>query len=81
VVAAHGAELSNFIFAEIVAVVELHTSQMMVPIYYYLGKSMGREYQLWRGGGDHFEDSFSVVVEHRSLGLYLLPWMGRLIDI
>jgi hypothetical protein len=63
VVAAHGAGLSNLIFAENIAVVELHPSQMIIPTYYYLSKSMGHEHRLWRGNGDHFEDNFSVDIE------------------
>ncbi|MBE9538144.1 MAG: glycosyltransferase family 61 protein [Proteobacteria bacterium] len=60
VVAAHGAGLSNLIFAENIALVELHPGKMIIPNYYYLCKSLGHQYATWKGNGGHFEDNFSV---------------------
>ncbi|MBU1566748.1 MAG: glycosyltransferase family 61 protein [Proteobacteria bacterium] len=63
VVSAHGAGLSNLVFARDITVVELHPAQMMIPTYYYLCKSMGHNYAAWKGKHSHFEDNFSVDVD------------------
>jgi len=63
VVAAHGAGLSNLIFADDIDVIELHASAMVIPTYYYLSISLGHRYQYWKGFGRHFEDNFSVDVD------------------
>jgi capsular polysaccharide biosynthesis protein len=63
VVAAHGAGLANLIFAENITLVELHPAKMIIPTYYYLSKSLGHQYNMWKGNHGHFEDSFSVDIE------------------
>lgn len=62
VVAAHGAGLSNLVFAEDARVVELFPSRMTMPHYYFLSRAMGHRYRWWAGDRHHFDDGFEVDV-------------------
>jgi Capsular polysaccharide biosynthesis protein len=45
VVAPHGAGLTNLLFADHVAVIELHPAQAVFPHYYFLCQAMGHPYR------------------------------------
>jgi len=62
VVGAHGAGLSNIIFAEEIKVLELFPTEYVWPHFYFLSKSLGHTYQYWYGKGQSKNCNFIVDV-------------------
>jgi capsular polysaccharide biosynthesis protein len=60
VVAAHGAGLSNLIFAEQAGVVELFPTPYVLPYFYFVCKSCRHDYYYWCGTESHRDSNFKV---------------------
>ncbi|MCP5368080.1 MAG: glycosyltransferase family 61 protein [Hyphomicrobiales bacterium] len=63
VVGAHGAGLTNLLYARDVDVVELHAARILIPTYYFFSLTLGHRYAWWCADGDHFDADFAVDVD------------------
>jgi capsular polysaccharide biosynthesis protein len=63
VIGAHGAGLTNLLFAQGAKVLELFPQDNVVPHYYFLCKAMGHDYAFCLGNGNHRKANFRVDVE------------------
>jgi capsular polysaccharide biosynthesis protein len=70
VVGAHGAGLTNLLFARGAGVVELHPTRSIYPHYYLLCGALGHSYRYLCGDGMNRNSNFTVDV----------PALERLVD-
>ena len=63
IIGAHGSGLANMMFSKHLKVVELSPFWYLSPHYFFLSKSLGHDYGLWRGTDSRwFAPSFTVDV-------------------
>lgn len=63
VVGAHGAGLTNLLFAEGATVIELHPASRVMPHFYFLCLALGHNYRFLCGNGAGRNDNFAVDIE------------------
>jgi capsular polysaccharide biosynthesis protein len=62
VIGAHGAGLTNLVFADQARVIEMHPTSRVFPHYYFLSLALGHRHSFYCGDATHRNDDFLVDV-------------------